>query len=755
MPDSPAVAPKPGGKVAGFFRRIQSRKSLRKLKDTSVVVEDDKKDVPPLPSTLPPKLELLDLPVLSGDFFSGSPSSSSYSGSTPAEEGKIGGEGFGSTSEADGGLASLLQFTSFASRANFNDRDLHSSTESTASTALVCSLDRQSTSLDGDEAADDEYGSASPIGDESLPTSPKTTAGLYPSLRTPSSGLTDVEKSRIAMCTRERLQLDTTLSPPTPSRREPSLRQQLAWHSISRRLDPSSPINRSFLVAHAELVSPTTPTLAPHTHFPRLPEFSARPSFTERSLVTTAHTNGAAREDIAGPTRRGQGLRYSERVLSLLTLVSNPLEGDASTLSPTKPGARPSREVRPGAKNPLCPTRLPTLALNDEELVPTPRPASPQRQVDPPTTPLAPPVFDSSKRLSLTPPRKPVLPGPLLLDAVVNQAARPSSKVANSPTKAQASWALSDSDDDEPLAVLKERSSPKQPHLKLSPSASASSSLSPSPSSSPISVRSRSLPHSPSHHTHDMQSQLLEAQQRAAQLEAELVRLQRRDERHEREKREREEAEREKARQRRIREQRRRSEAMMRVGTRPKGEDGGERFSKRASTSPQTPTFPTPPNLLGMAPTANTIVPPAFPASPSYPSFLPVPVLVPVYTPSLQASISSPDLRQRTSQQFLAPPSPTSPSRPPLVSSHSAPALDKRSSLQPPPPAVAHSTARFGETTRRRSVQPPSSSHPLPLSRSTPNVLQPPLASGHPPQRLPPPRSRSHPHLPPGPVSRR
>ncbi|KAJ8292733.1 hypothetical protein OF846_004007 [Rhodotorula toruloides] len=514
-------------------------------------------------------------------------------------------------------------------------------------------------------------------------------------------------------------------------------------------------MNRSFLVAHAELVSPTTPTFAPHTLFARLPEFSARPSFTERSLVTTAHTNGAARKDIVRPTRRGQGLRYSERVLGLLSLVSTPLEGDASTLSPTQPTARPSREVRPGAKNPPRPTRLPTLALNDEELVPTPRSASPQGQVDPPTTPLAPPVFDSSKRVSLTPPRKPVLPGPLLLNAVVNNAARPSSIAAKSPAKGHSSWALSDSDDDEPLAVLKERSSPKRMHLKLSPSASPSSSLSPSPFSSPISLRSPSLPHSPSRHTHNMQSQLLEAQQRAAQLEVELVRLRRRDERHEREKREREEAEREKERQRRIREQRRRSEAMMRVGTRPKGEDGGKRFSKRASTSPQTPTFPTPPNLLGMAPTANTIVPPAFPASPSYPSFLPVPVLVPVYTPSLQASISSPDLRQRTSQQFLAPPSTTSPSRPPLVSSHSAPALDKRSSLQPPPPAVAHSTARFGETTRRRSVQPPSSSHPLPLSRSTPNVLQPPLASGHPPQRLPPPRSRSHPHLPPGPVSRR
>lgn len=531
------------------------------------------------------------------------------------------------------------------------------------------------------------------------------------------------------------------------------MRQQLAWLSISRRLNPSFPIDRSFLAGPP--ISPTTPTLAPKTVFARLANYTSRPSFTERSLVMVAEKTGVAREDVVRPIRRSQGLRYSTRAVGLSSLVSKPLGAVASTCATTKPSVRPSREVRPGAKNPPRPTRLPTLALNDEELVPTPRPASPQGQVDPPSTPLAPPVFQQSRPLSLTPPRKPILPGPLLLDAVVNNAARPSSTAANSPTKGQSSWALSDSDDDEPLAALKERSSPRRPHLKLSPSASVSSSLSPSPSSSPASLRSRSLPHSPSRHTHNMQSQLLEAQQRAAQLEAELVRLQRREERHERERREREEAEREKERLRRVREQRRRSEAMMRAVAGAKGEDGERRLSERASVTPQAPTFAPTPNLLGISAAANAIVPPAFPASPSYPSFLPVPVLVPVYTPPLQASISSPDLRQKTSQQFLAPPSPTSPSRPPLVASRSSPAVDKRSSLQPPPPALASSTVRFGETTRRHSLQPPPLSHPLPHSRSTPNVLQPPLPLGHTSQRLPPPRSRSHPHLPPISVSRR
>ncbi|BGP33821.1 hypothetical protein JCM10296v2_005626 [Rhodotorula toruloides] len=211
MPDNLAIASKPGGKVAGFFRRIKSRKSLRKLKDTTVVGDDDQKDVPPLPSTLPPKLQLLDLPVLSGDFFSGS-SSSSYSDSTPIEKGKSGEQGLGSPGEADGGLASLLQFTSFASRANLDDRDLHSSTESTASTAPVYSLDRHSNST-GDDDAVDEYGSASSVGHDSAPTSPKTTTGLDPSLVRLSSGLTNVEESRVATNPR-----CASNSPGTPSR---------------------------------------------------------------------------------------------------------------------------------------------------------------------------------------------------------------------------------------------------------------------------------------------------------------------------------------------------------------------------------------------------------------------------------------------------------------------------------------------------------------------------------------------------------
>ncbi|GEM10240.1 proteophosphoglycan ppg4 [Rhodotorula toruloides] len=189
MPDKFAVASKPPGKVAGFFRQIKSRKSLRKLKDTSVKDENDRKHVPPLPSALPPKLELLDLPIFSGDFRSLSQSLDSNASSGSQHRSPAG--GLVSTDEADGGLASLLQLTSFAEGAHLYDRDLYSSTESTASTAPACSFDRQSSSVGEDDAVD-EYGSASSVGHDSAPTSPKmmTVSFLSFPLTVPRSGFT-------------------------------------------------------------------------------------------------------------------------------------------------------------------------------------------------------------------------------------------------------------------------------------------------------------------------------------------------------------------------------------------------------------------------------------------------------------------------------------------------------------------------------------------------------------------------------------
>lgn len=387
-----------------------------------------------------------------------------------------------------------------------------------------------------------------------------------------------------------------------------------------------------------------------------------------------------------------------------------------------------------------------------------PRPASPQGQVEDPLPPFVPPVL--GKRFSAVPqrmpPHKPALPGPLLLDAVVNKNGPKPLPALNSPGKEQSSWTLSDSDDDKPLAVLKQRSSPKRTNLRLSPFASALSSFSPSPSASPVSHQSRSLPHSPSRCTPTMQDQLAEAQQRASQLEAELVRLQRREERRERERQEQEEAAREKERQRRLREQRRRSEAMTKGAKAKEGDCGIARPSRStpASSAPGLAATRLPATSTNSM--LETTVTSAFPASPSYPSFLPVPVLVPMYSPSLQASISSPDLRQAMPQPFLAPPSPVSSPRPQLVNSRSSPALDKRASLIPHSPA----SVRPSRQDWRRSLQPPSTpTRPLPQSRSTPNVLRSasaaPLPPGHHTQRLPPPRSTWHPQLPHGPAPRR